>query len=372
MGPTKIYIDHNNLIHNIGITKKMASPAKIMAVIKADAYGHGMTEVAKTLVANGVEYLGVAFPEEGVQLRQAGIKNPILVLGAQIPEYFEQNIQYDLDTTITGMHQLEPLRKICVRLNKKARVHIKIDTGMNRLGFSHEKFMDLADEFFNQSWMEITGIYSHFSSSDEDDLHYSLLQMERFNKIVAAIKDKSGLPILSHMANSGAIMRIPEAKYDMVRPGIMLHGNAPSNEFKMNGDFKEVMRFVSAVSAIKKLGPGQPVSYNRRYHTKEETRIAVIPAGYADGYNRGLSNKGSVLIKGRRYPIIGSVCMDQFVVEIGLNSDIQIGEETVLIGSQGGDRIRVEEVARQIGTIPYEVTCSPSRRVPRIHLYNSM
>lgn len=368
MGPTRAYINHQHVLHNFNLIKKAVNPAQVMCVVKADAYGHGSIEISRTLINHGAQYLGVAFVEEGIELRKAGIQIPILVFGAQLPEFMEDALRYDLDLTITGQHQIEPLRQLCLKHNKKARIHIKFDTGMNRVGFPINDAGTIIDQLFREPLFTIVGVYSHLSSSDESDLSYTHQQLQRFNAIRDYILARYSQPVLFHIANSGAIMQLPESYYDMVRPGVMLYGNPPGPDFDLQWDLKEVMTFASRVALIKRVAAGEPVSYSRRYYTKNPTDIAVIPAGYADGYNRLLSNRGQVLIGGKRYPVVGSVCMDQILVDLGLNSGVQINDEVVLFGEQGQAFIRNVELCRQLNTIPYEVTCWISGRVERIHV----
>ncbi len=368
MGPTKAYINHTNLAHNFNLIKNNVAPARVMAVVKADGYGHGSIEASRTLVKHGVEYLGVAFHEEGIELRENGINTPILVFGAQLADFFEAHLKFDLDITLGSLHQIEPLRKICMKLNKRACVHIKIDTGMNRVGFFAEDLSKALNAIFNEDRIEVVGIYSHLSGSDEENPDFTRKQIRDFLRIKRLITKTYSKNLLYHIANSGAIMRYPEAYFDMVRPGVMLYGNPPSPDFKQNWDIREVMRFTSKITAIKSLPAGEPVSYSRRFYTKSRTRIGIVPAGYADGYNRKLTNTGQVLIGGKRYPVVGTVCMDQFMVDLGPETDIKIGDEVTLFGRQENEHIKIIDVSRQLETIPYEVTCWVSKRVNRIHI----
>lgn len=339
-----------------------------MAVVKANSYGHGSIETAETLVKNGVDFLAVAFHEEGIELRKAGFSVPILVFGAQLTDFFESHLEYDLDITLTSQQQIHHLEQLYQKYNKKARVHIKVDTGMNRVGFNLRYFIEHAGEIVNSDLFEIVAIYSHLSSSDEEDLTFTKMQIERFNSIRETVLNSTDRQVLFHLANSGAIMRLPESHYDYVRPGVMLYGNPPSPDFNLSWDLREVMRFVSQVTLIKDVPKDEPISYGRRYYTQRDTKIAVIPVGYADGYNRRLTNTGSVLIRGKRYPVSGTVCMDQILVDLGPNAPVEVGDEVVLFGEQGNQHITIVEMARELGTIPYEVTCWPSRRVPRKHI----
>ncbi len=368
MGPTRAIISHKNLIHNLKLIQKAVRPAGVMGVVKADGYGHGAIEIARTLIENGVTYLGVAFAEEGVQLRRAGITVPILVFGSQLPEFFDLYFQYDLDLTLSAEWQIEPLQLLCKKYNKKIRIQIKVDTGMGRVGFFHDHDRDKILTILKNPVFDVKGIYSHLSSADEEDLSYTYGQIERFTALRDFLTKHAAVPLLFHLANSAAIMRLPQARFDLVRPGVMLYGNPPGADFPLTWDLKEVMRFVSAVTSVKHLPAGQPVSYNRRYYTDQPTYIGIIPAGYADGYNRRLTNKGHVLIRGRRYPVVGTVCMDQFMVDLGPQTDVQAGDEVVLFGAQDKEHITIIEISRMLETIPYEVTCWVSRRVPRVHI----
>lgn len=368
MGPTKAEIYHKHIAHNFQLIRDAVKPAKIMAVVKADAYGHGSVPVAETLLNLGAEYLGVAFVEEGIELRQAGITLPILVFGAQLDCFFEEHLKYDLEITLSRTDQIEPLQYLCKQIKKRAKVHIKIDSGMGRVGFMADGDLQPVYNLLNDEWIEIVGVYSHLSSSDEDDLSITHKQIEKFRRVQAEIKSRTDKPILFHLANSAAIMRLPEARFDMVRPGVMLYGNPPGPDFKTDWPLKEGMRFVSRVAAIKELPKGHPVSYNRRFHTPDHGRIAIIPAGYADGYNRKMTNVGQVLIQGNRFAVAGTVCMDQFIVWLGSDTSIKPGDEVVLFGLQEKEHISIIEVSRILKTIPYEITCWISQRVPRVHI----
>lgn len=368
MGPTYVQINHSHLLHNFNLIRESVKPAKVMAVVKANAYGHGSVEIAKTLQENNVDYLGVAFHEEGIVLRKAGIKVPILVFGAQFARYFEQFLNYNLDLTITHPDQLSELEKLCKTKGRVAKIHLKIDTGMNRVGFYPDNFKRVFKRAFDSKWIEVTGIYSHLSSADEEDRSYTELQINRFSEIRDYVQKGFSNEIVFHLANSAAIMKFPHSRFDMVRPGVMLYGNQPSPQFVTDWDLREVMRFRSAVALIKEVAKNEPVSYNRCFHTTEKTKIAVVPVGYADGYNRKLTNIGKVIINGKKYPVIGTVCMDQIIVHLGQASNIRIGDEVVLFGRQENAHISIMEISRQLDTIPYEVTCWPSIRVEREHI----
>jgi alanine racemase len=366
MGPTTVEIDHNNLVHNLNLIRNRLPKIKIMAVVKANAYGHGDIEIAQTLRKSAVDYFAVAFPEEGIKLRDSGIKTPILVLGAMLPEYFKYPIQYDLDVTLSDPYQIPLLKNICKEENKKANIHIKIDTGMKCVGFSNKQFSNYADEIFKEPFFNIRGIYTHFSSADEEDLTFTKVQLSLFKDIHTLIK-KQHPNILFHSANSAAIMQLPESYFDMVRPGTLLYGNPPDPNFKLTWNLKEVMSFKSKVNMIREIKIGDSLSYNRKYIAKSKMKAALIAAGYADGFNRYLSNRGEVLIRGKQYKVIGNICMDRFLVDIKNNPAIQNGDEVILFGRQADEAIKISDVAKKIGTIPYDITCQISKRVERIH-----
>ena len=368
MGPTKVIINHDHLRHNYHLIKSLVHPAKVLCVMKANAYGHGAIEVSKTLVKEGAEFLGVAYLDEGIELRKVGIDTPILLFGIHLSETYKKVVEFNIDITLTDIWQIEPLKSVCKQLNKKARIHIKFDTGMNRVGFRKDQLELAVEKIFSEPLFEVIGVYSHFSSSDEDDLSYTKKQLDQFETVKSYIKDKYARKILYHIANSGGIMRLKDSHQDMVRPGAMLYGYPSDPNFKLTYDIKEVMSFESKIALIKCIDAGEPVSYGRRFYTTAETRIAIIPVGYADGYDRRFTNTGKVLIKGKRYPIIGAVCMDQIIVNLGHETTLQVGDDVTLLGKQGDDYISNVDLCRQLGTIPYEITCGISRRVQRVHI----
>ena len=369
MGPTKALINHNHLRHNIQLIRNAVGMRKIMAVVKANAYGHGDVEVSRTAIEAGCEYLGVAFIEEGIKLRKAGIIDPILVFGAHLPEYLSETINYHLELTITSHLQLEYIEKTITPKNKKLPVHLKVDTGMNRIGFTYDRFPDDFVQILKNRAIKIKGVYSHLSTADEEDQEYFNLQLSRFNEIVNYIKSKIGDDIQYHLANSAAIINYPQAYFNMVRPGIMLYGHPPSPQFKHNWNLKEVMSLCSKIGLIKSVRKNEPISYGRRFYTKKDTYIAVVPAGYADGINRRSSNNMNVLINGIKFPAVGTVCMDMIMINLGKNHNCTVGDEVVIFGKSGEKNISVKEISEKLVTIPYEITCNVSPRVPREHLY---
>ena len=340
-----------------------------MAVVKANAYGHGDIEVSRTAIEAGCEYLGVAFVEEGTKLRQAGFSQPILVFGAHHSDHLKLAIECDLDITITSVEQINYIRK-SISDRKQIPVHIKVDTGMNRVGFSYEVFKKKFDILLESRKFRINGIYSHLSSADDPDPEYTNLQIARFNEIKSYAESKSADEIDFHIANSAAIMKSPESYFDMVRPGIMLYGQPPSPDFQLDWDLKEVLSLRSKLGLIKRLKKNEPVSYSRRFYTKDDTHIGVIPAGYADGLNRNLTNKAEVIIRGKKYPLVGTICMDMVMVDLGRELKCETGDDVILYGEKDQQKISVAEISKKINTIPYEITCNVSSRVPRKHLYS--
>jgi alanine racemase len=370
MGPTIAYIHHRYLQHNINLIRKAVGNRKIMAVVKANAYGHGDVEVARTALQAGCEYLGVAFVEEGIRLRQAKIHAPILVFGAHLNTGLSNAIEHQLDITVTSEAQLLFLKKYCAQKRIKIPVHIKIDTGMNRVGFPHDQIEQVVRILLKNSFLHLRGVYSHFSTADDEDPAYALLQIQRFDAIKKYVEQKFEHEILFHMANSGAIMKFPQSYYDMVRPGIMLYGQPPSPEFVTSWKLKEVMSLESRLGLIKLVKKNEPVSYSRRYYSKDLTHIGVIPIGYADGFSRNNTNNAEVIIHKKKYPLVGTVCMDMVMVDLGKKLKCKVGDKVVIYGRAGNLCILIKDIARRLDTISYEITCNVSPRVPRVHVYD--
>jgi alanine racemase len=369
MGPTVAYISHPNLQHNIKLIRNAVGSGKIMAVVKANAYGHDDIEISKTAIDCGCEYLGVAFVEEGIKLRQAGFSHPMLVFGAHHSKHLKSAIENDLEITITSDEQINYLKSLSSS-KKQIPIHIKVDTGMNRLGYPIDLFEKNFQKILNNPIFKIKGLYSHLSSADEVDRAYTDLQISRFSEIKSIVESRCTDEVLFHIANSAAIMKSPQTYFDMVRPGIMLYGQPPSPDFQLDWDLKEVLSLRSKLGLIKYLKKNEPVSYSRRFYTKDATHIGVIPAGYADGLNRGLTNNAEVIIRGEKYPLVGTVCMDMVMVDLGKNLKCDIGDDVIFYGEDNHQRISIKDVSHRLETIPYEITCNISSRVPRTHLYS--
>jgi len=344
--------------------------AKVLAVVKANGYGHGAVEVSRVALANGAQWLGVARMSEGVALREAGLDAPVLILSYVPPEHAGEVLRYRLSQTVYTYDMARVLAEAAVREGTRAKVHIKVDTGMGRIGWVAGR--GIVQEILRLAkipHLEIEGIFTHFADADADDKNYTRRQLERFLEITEALR-KAGLDIpLKHAANSPALVEMPETHLDLVRAGIIVYGLYPSDRVK-NSDLKlhPAMSLKAKVAYVKKVPAGYKISYGCTYTTVNPTVIVTLPLGYADGYSRALSSKGEVLLRGRRAPVVGRVCMDQIMVDAGLTSEVEMGDEAVLIGRQGDEEITAGEIAMKLGTINYEVVCMISYRVPRIYV----
>lgn len=364
-------IDRDAIAHNYRqIKKNIPKYTGIMAVVKADAYGHGAIEIAQILEKEGVDYLAVAIAAEGAQLRDIGIKTPILVLGYTPATSVGVLIENDLTQTIFSYEMAKYISYEASKLDKKVKIHIKVDTGMGRIGFlPHPTSIEEIVEINKLPNIEIEGIYTHFSSADEEDKTYTRKQNSVFNGFLKELGQVDIDAPIIHVANSAAIIMHKYTHSNMVRLGISLYGHYPSESVKSYPvGLVPAMSLKSQVVHIKEVPKGQPIGYNRKYTTKDVTKIATIPIGYADGYSRGLSNKGRVLIRGEYAPIIGNICMDQFMVDVTHINYVAVGDEVVLFGKQDGNEITVEEIADILNTINYEVICMIGKRIPRIYV----
>lgn len=344
----------------------VAGGAKFLAVVKADAYGHGAVPVAKAALQAGADMLAVAIPEEGEELRAAGIGCPILVLGGIAPDAAQGVVKNELTQVVFDEAAVRALAEEGKKLGVSAKVHVKLETGMNRIGLSRaqdvQRLVRLIDSL---EGIELTGCFTHMATADEDDREGTMAQLEKFNALCAAIEAVHPGKITRHAANTASIFRYPQAHADMVRGGIALYGYPPVEEAV---GLRPAMRWVTHAVHVKTIQPGERVSYGGTFEAKRETRVMTLPVGYADGYRRGLSGKASVLVRGRRAPVIGRVCMDQIMLDVTDIPGAAVGDEAVLLGAQGEDMIDADEMARWLGTISYEVVCSPGKRVPRVYI----
>jgi alanine racemase len=337
-----------------------------MAVIKANAYGHGAVEIARQLEKLKVSYLAVAILEEALELRNAGIQLPILLLNGFWPGQEEELIRQDLATTVVSAPMVKTLSCMGERLQKKACYHFKIDTGMTRLGVDRDQALSAIESCFQYSWADCEGILTHLSSADDLGSPMTPRQIEEFGAIVQALKGKGVVLKWIHAANSAAILRWPEAWYDGVRPGLILYGLSP-----FNGDslaLRPLLSLKTRIMYVRRIKKGTSVGYGGTYVAPRDSVVAVLPIGYADGYNRLLSNHGTGLLHGQRVPVVGRISMDLTIIDATAVPSVQLGDEVVLIGKQGPEEIRVHELAELCQTIPYEILTGISQRVPRTYL----
>ena len=367
-------IDLDNIAHNVREVRRLAGKrTDIIAVVKADAYGHGTLETVKTLLENGVTRLAVSMLDEAIQLRKIGIDVPILVLNHTDFRRLGRPWDTTLPRRFTAMKWPRPCRRKPLGMGQ-ARVHIKIDTGMSRVGFmpGYSAVKDVV-AIMKLDGIIIEGIFTHFAVADTKDRTYTLRQFELFESIIEELNRIGVLIPIRHVSNSAAIIQYPEMTLEAVRPGIILYGIYPSHEVDRSViNLKPAMSLKANVVLVKELEPGVSISYGRTFTTRRPSRIATIPVGYADGYSRLLSNKCRVLINGQYAPVVGTICMDQLMVDITeISGDVKTGDEVVLIGRQGDNEISAEEIADLIGTIPYEILCIVGKRVPRVYIRNN-
>jgi len=365
--PTRVEVDLKILRDNYNKVKAYAKNTRLMSILKANAYGHGLVRVAQLYESLKADYLGVAVVEEGILLREMGIKTPILVLGGvwgnQIPLFLKN----DLTITASSIDKLKQIDETAKQMKIKAKVHLKIDTGMERIGvhyYNAEIFLETA---YTYKDIIIEGIYSHFANSESDDLSYTKLQLERFNEVLEFYNRRSIKPPLRHISNSGAILQMPEANLDMVRPGIMLFGVYPSKQIKKSLEVNPALTWKSLIVYFKVIKAGNPVGYGSTWKSDHNIRAVTVPVGYGDGYLRSMSHKAKILLNAKLYPVIGTISMDQIVVNIE-NDSAYNGDEVILLGSDGKNFISCEDLADWAGTVPYEILTNINTRVPRIYL----
>lgn len=372
-------VNLDNIAHNVKEIRRITDKkVEIMGVVKADAYGHGVMEVARTLIENGVTRLAVSMLDEAIQLRQNGIEVPILILSYTDPVRAEEIILNDVTQTVFSHDLAEALSEAAVRLKKNVKIHIKIDTGMTRVGFmpGYSAVKNVV-QISKLPGIIIEGLFTHFASADETDRSYTYMQFERFMSIVSEL-NRIGVYIpVKHVCNSAGVIEYPEMHLNMVRPGIALYGMYPSDEVnKAKVDLKPAMTLKANIILVKEVEKGTCISYGRIFKTERNSKIATLPIGYADGYTRLLTGKGKVLVNGQLVPIVGKICMDQCMIDVtDVEGDVKVGDEAVLFGSQNGNEIKIEELAEKIGTINYEIACIIGKRIPRVYwkdgkLYN--
>ncbi|HTN43265.1 MAG TPA: alanine racemase [Nitrospiria bacterium] len=366
--PTVAEIDLNAFRHNLRWVRNRIGPRRgLLAVVKANAYGHGIVSISKAASSEDIQGLGVAFVEEGVQLRRAGITKPILVMAGFLPEEAEGCLKHRLTPVVSNPDQLDVLKRLAQKTARPFGVHLKIDTGMGRLGLMEGELGAFVERARAIKKIEIQGLMSHFADDELTDCRTAEDQIDRFEEAHRMIESLGiKIPRL-HMSNSAAIVSLERGWFNLVRPGIVLYGYAPAFSAPGSIPIKPVMTLKTRIIHLKRVPAGTSISYGRTYTTRRESLIAVLPIGYADGYSRAWSNRGQVLIGGRRFPVVGRVCMDMTMVDVTDLPTVQTGAEAVLMGAQGSEALGADTLARKLGTIPYEILCAVSQRVPRLY-----
>ena len=362
--PTRIRVDLDALTHNLRALRAHAG-VPVMGIVKANAYGHGLVPVGLHLQAQGVEQLGVAFLEEGIALRRAGVTVPILVMGGIFGPQAAALIANDLEITVSSIDKLRQVEAAAEQPKRKAVVHLKIDTGMERIGVHSYNAGPFIEAALASKGCMVKGVYSHLACADDPDSAMTAQQVARFAEACAHFERLGAQMPIRHLANSGGVLHFPDSHLDLVRPGIALYGVLPDPAARASIELKPVLSLASQVVYFKVVPAAQPVSYGATWAPAADTRVVTIPIGYGDGWPRALSSRGEVLIRGHRHPMVGRVCMDQFMVDIGAGGTAYNEDEVVLIGTQGGEAIRCEDVASIAGTIPYEILVNLNNRIPR-------
>ena len=364
--PTVMRIDCSALTHNLKAIRSHVGGAKIMATVKANAYGHGMVDCAQALAAAGVDAFGVALAEEGIALRHAGITAPILVYGGlwtgQLADYLDHN----LDITASSLEKIQAVDAAAAQRNIRVRVHLKIDTGLGRIGVQHDRLPRFADGILAFKHIDIIGVYSHLATAEDADKTFAQIQIERFRKSLDYLQARGIRWQFAHIANSAAILNFPNAMFDMVRPGLALYGVAPARALATILPLRPAMSLTSTIVYCKTVDAGAGISYGQKWHAPLQTRIVTVPIGYGDGLLRALSGRGEVMIRGKRYPIVGHICMDQLMVDIG-DDEAFNGDDVIIIGELNGEHMSVLDLAEASGTAPHEILTALNARVPRVY-----
>lgn len=369
MIPNEVIIDLGALKHNFFEIRRLAGAnTRVLAVVKSDAYGHGMIPVARTLESEGVDYLGVFELEEGLELRKAGCKVPILIMMGLMLDEVSAVVKHDLTPTLFQLEIAKELSRISAEQDKATPVQVKVDTGMTRLGVFPEDLQDFLRQLVALKGIRLEGIFSHFAVADQPDEPFTDQQIRSFLEAVEGYRQVLGFQGAVHIANSGALLGKKGLGFGMIRPGILLYGSPPAQGLAGADSFKPVMTFRSRVIQVKTVPKGTSVSYGRTYTTQESRTIATIPVGYDDGYSRLLSNNGEALIRGQRAPVVGRVCMNLTMLDVTRVEGVAVGDEVVLLGAQDKERITAEEIAARIGTISYEVYCTIGQSNRRVYI----
>ncbi len=372
MRPVWAEINLDTIATNTKNIKKLIGDKELIAIVKADCYGHGAVDVVPTLLESGASRLAVAMLTEAIELRENNINAPIVILG-YTPLYLgEELINYDIEQTVYDLDYAKELSKIAISLNKKAKIHIAIDTGMGRIGFlPGDDTVKTINEVYNLEGLEVIGIYSHFSTSDEKDKIYANEQLFKFKKVMGDLK-AIGIEIpLKHISNSGAIIDMPETYLNGVRPGIILYGYYPSNEVsKDNISVKPALTLKAKIAHVKELHKDMYISYGKTFKTNKKTIVATLPIGYGDGYPRALSENAKVIVNGKFASILGRICMDQCMIDVTDIENVKTGDEVIILGEEGDLKFNADDMAKALGTINYEILCRIKSRIPRVYIKN--
>lgn len=369
--PAFLEIDLKNVAFNVkNIRKKLGEKIEFLAVVKADAYGHGAYQVSKVVLENGADLLGVAILEEGIELREKGINEPILILYPEFQGREEKILEYDLESTVTNLNFARNLSLEAAKQKKVANVYIKVDTGMGRYGLAPEEAYQFIKKARDLENIKIKGILSQLSSAEEKEDEFTFQQLSNFKKILKQLEDFNRGFLNKSIANSSAVLNLPESYFNQVRVGLLLYGVYPSPEVSKSIEVKPALSFKSKIIFLKEVKKGIPIGYSRSFITSRKTKVATIPMGYGDGFGRLLSNKARVLIQGKRAPVIGKVCMDAFMVDVTDIPEANTGDELVIIGKQGNEEITADEFAQWNQSINYEVLTRMGKRLPKVYLKN--
>lgn len=372
MRPVWAEVDLDAIAYNTRNIKSLVKDKELIAIVKSDCYGHGAVNVVPTLLENGASRLAVAMITEGIELRENNIDAPILILG-YTPLYLgEDLVSYDIEQTVYDLEYAKELSQIALSLNKKAKIHIAVDTGMGRIGFlpSKESLKDIS-YICSLEGIDVVGIFSHFSTADEKDKTYTKEQLYKFTKLMDDLK-AAGIEIpIKHLSNSGAIMDIPETYLNAVRPGIILYGYYPSNEVNKNNlKVKPALTLKAKIAQVKELDEGMYIGYGKTYNTTKKTIVATLPIGYGDGYLRALASSGKVIVNGKFARIIGRICMDQCMIDVTDIENVKAGDDVILLGEEGNLKFDADDIAEILGTINYEILCILKSRIPRVYIKN--
>ena len=368
--PVYTEIDLDIMAYNMRNIASLVNNKEVIAVVKADCYGHGALDIVPTLLENGASRLAVAVLTEGIELRNNDIKAPIMLLGYTPLNLGEELIKYDLEQTVYDLDYAKELSDIALNMNKKAKVHIALDTGMGRIGFlPTEKALSDVSEICSLKGLEVIGIFTHFSTSDENDKTYTNEQFAKFSAFTDKLSDLGIKIPLRHVSNSGAIMDMPETYLDAVRAGIILYGYYPSNEVNKNNlAIKPALTLKAGITRVQEMDENMYISYGRTFKTKRKSLIATLPIGYADGYSRLFAKSGKVIINGKFAPIVGRICMDQCMIDVTDVGEVKVGDNVILLGEEGNLKFNADDIAEIMGTINYEILCMLKYRVPRVYI----